>query len=63
MIIESENDERYQNIMRGTFIIDSSGMLRHFAVNDFGVGRNIEEIYRLVKAFQFSDENGQVCPA
>lgn len=49
--------------LRGTFIIDPSGIVRHSSINDAGVGRNIDETLRLVEAFQFSDENGDVCPA
>jgi alkyl hydroperoxide reductase subunit AhpC len=49
--------------LRGTFIIDPAGILRHSSINDTGVGRNIDETLRLVEAFQFNDENGEVCPA
>ena len=48
---------------RGTFIIDKSGILRHSSINDLPVGRNPDETLRLVKAFQYVDENGEVCPA
>ena len=48
---------------RGTFIIDKAGILRHSSINDLPVGRNPEEFYRLVKAFQHVDETGEVCPA
>ena len=48
---------------RGTFIIDKSGILRHSSINDLPVGRNPEETLRLVKAFQYVDEHGEVCPA
>merc|ERR1719183_3453688 len=48
---------------RGTFIIDKSGILRHSSINDLPVGRNPDETLRLVKAFQFVDEHGEVCPA
>ena len=36
---------------RGTFIIDDKGILRHSSINDLPVGRNVDEIYRLVEAF------------
>ena len=49
--------------LRATFIIDGKGILRQMSVNDLDVGRNIDEILRLVKAFQFVEENGEVCPA
>ena len=48
---------------RATFIIDRNGILRHASYNDLPVGRNVEEVLRLVQAFQFADEHGQVCPA
>ncbi|XP_028175809.1 peroxiredoxin-2-like [Ostrinia nubilalis] len=49
--------------LRGMFIIDKNGILRHMSVNDLPVGRSVEEALRLVKAFQFSDKHGEVCPA
>lgn len=49
--------------MRATYIIDSNGILRHMSINDLPVGRNIDEILRLVKAFQYTDKSGEVCPA
>ena len=48
---------------RGTFIIDKKGVLRHSSVNDLPVGRNPDEVLRLVSAFQHYDEHGEVCPA
>lgn len=50
-------------INRGTVIIDPNGIIKHISINDQNVGRSVEEILRLLKAFQFSQENGQVCPA
>lgn len=49
--------------LRGTFIIDPKGIIRQATVNDLPVGRNIDEAIRLVKAFQFADKHGEVCPA
>ncbi|KIJ53323.1 hypothetical protein M422DRAFT_64769 [Sphaerobolus stellatus SS14] len=49
--------------LRGLFIIDPKGTLRQITVNDLPVGRSVEETLRLVKAFQFTDEFGEVCPA
>ena len=49
--------------LRGTFIIDDKGVLRHSTINDLPVGRNIDETYRLVQAFQYTDKHGEVCPA
>ncbi|XP_052745021.1 peroxiredoxin-2-like [Bicyclus anynana] len=49
--------------LRGLFIIDRNGILRHMSINDLPVGRSVEETLRLVKAFQFADKHGEVCPA
>ncbi|MDF3820238.1 peroxiredoxin [Leptospira sp. 96542] len=49
--------------LRGTFIIDPNGIIRQATVNDLPVGRNIEEAIRLIKAFQFVEKHGEVCPA
>lgn len=49
--------------LRGTFIIDPKGIIRQATVNDLPVGRNIDEAIRLVKAFQFNEKHGEVCPA
>ena len=48
---------------RATYIIDGNGILRHYAIGDLPVGRNVDETLRLVKAFQYTDEHGEVCPA
>merc|ERR1711908_100187 len=48
---------------RGLYIIDKNGILRQITINDLPVGRSVEETLRLVHAFQFVDENGEVCPA
>mmetsp|Transcript_27105 Transcript_27105/g.68769 ORF Transcript_27105/g.68769 Transcript_27105/m.68769 type:complete len:204 (-) Transcript_27105:256-867(-) len=49
--------------LRGAFIIDPKGILRQMTINDLPVGRNPEEVLRLVQAFQFTDKHGEVCPA
>lgn len=49
--------------LRALFIIDPKGNLRQITCNDLPVGRNVDEIIRLVKAFQFTEEHGEVCPA
>lgn len=49
--------------LRATFIIDPNGILRFMSYNDLSVGRNIDEILRLVNAVKFTDENGEVCPS
>lgn len=48
---------------RGLFIIDKKGNLRQITINDLPVGRSVDETLRLVQAFQFTDEHGEVCPA
>lgn len=49
--------------LRGTFLIDRNGVVRHQLVNDLPLGRNIDETLRTVDALQFFEENGEVCPA
>ena len=49
--------------LRGTVIIDPQGIVRHISMNHPDVGRNIEEVLRLVKGYQFAAEHGEVCPA
>ena len=49
--------------LRATYIIDKEGIIRHISQNDLPVGRNTDEILRLVQAFQYTDEHGEVCPA
>ena len=48
---------------RGTFLIDTKGVVRHQVVNDLPLGRNIDEALRMVAALQFNEKNGEVCPA
>lgn len=48
---------------RGAFIIDKNGMVRSQIVNDLPIGRNIDEILRIIDAVQFFEEYGEVCPA
>ncbi|EGO23345.1 peroxiredoxin [Serpula lacrymans var. lacrymans S7.9] len=48
--------------LRGLFVIDPKGIVRQMTVNDLPVGRSVEETIRLVKAFQFTDAHGEVCP-
>jgi len=48
---------------RGSFLIDRAGNVRHQVVNDLPLGRNIDEMLRMVDALQFTEEHGEVCPA
>lgn len=49
--------------LRGTFLIDQDGIVRHQVVNDLPLGRNIDEAIRMVDALKFFQEHGEVCPA
>ena len=48
---------------RGAFLIDKEGQVRSQLINDLPLGRNIDELVRLVEALQFHEEHGEVCPA
>jgi len=48
---------------RGSFLIDTNGVVRHQVVNDLPLGRNMDDMLRMVDALQFFEENGEVCPA
>lgn len=48
---------------RGAFIIDKEGIVRSQIINDLPLGRNIDELLRLVDALQFTEDHGEVCPA
>ena len=48
--------------LRARYIIDPEGKIRHITMNDPPVGRNVDEVIRLVKGYQHADEHGEVCP-
>ena len=48
---------------RGSFLIDKHGVVRPQVVNDLPLGRNVDEMLRMVDALQFTEEHGEVCPA
>jgi peroxiredoxin 2/4 len=48
---------------RGSFLIDRTGTVRHQVVNDLPLGRNVDEMLRMVDALQFTEKYGEVCPA
>ncbi len=54
---------RYGAALRGLYIIDGTGTVRSVLVNDDSVGRSVDEVLRVVSAFQHSDKHGVVCPA
>ncbi|WP_417317457.1 peroxiredoxin [Emcibacter sp.] len=49
--------------LRGSFLIDKEGNIRHYVINDLPLGRNVDESIRMVEALQFHEEHGEVCPA
>ncbi|MBF0611856.1 MAG: peroxiredoxin [Magnetococcales bacterium] len=49
--------------LRGSFLIDKAGIVRHQVINDLPLGRNIDEMLRVIDALQFTEEHGEVCPA
>ncbi len=49
--------------LRGSFLIDDKGIIRHAVINDLPLGRNVDEMLRMIDAQQFTDEHGEVCPA
>lgn len=48
---------------RGLFLIDKNGVVRHELINDFPLGRSVDEALRMLDALIFFEENGEVCPA
>ncbi|MEE9542974.1 MAG: peroxiredoxin [Thermodesulfobacteriota bacterium] len=49
--------------LRGLFVIDKLGVIRHVTINDLPLGRSVDEVLRVVDALQFNEEHGEVCPA
>lgn len=49
--------------LRGLFLIDTKGQVRHQVVNDLPLGRSVDEALRMVQALQYFEKNGEVCPA
>jgi peroxiredoxin (alkyl hydroperoxide reductase subunit C) len=66
--VESDNLEGETSIdgdfaLRASFLIDEEGIVRHAVYNDLALGRNIDEMLRMVDALSFNQENGEACPA
>jgi len=66
--VEDEDGEQYHLLggdvaLRGSFLIDKNGKVRHQVINDLPLGRNIDEMLRMIDALQFTEEHGEVCPA
>ena len=57
--VESEGGVAF----RGSFLIDKNGIVQHQVVNNLPLGRNVDEMLRMVDALQFTEEHGEVCPA
>jgi peroxiredoxin (alkyl hydroperoxide reductase subunit C) len=49
--------------LRGSFLIDKNGVVQHQVVNALSLGRNIDEMIRMLDALQFTEQHGEVCPA
>ena len=49
--------------LRASFLIDRNGVVQHQVVNNLPLGRNVDEMLRVVDALQFTEEHGEVCPA
>ena len=49
--------------LRGLFLIDKEGVIRHALINDLSLGRNVDEALRVLDALQFTEKHGEVCPA
>lgn len=49
--------------LRGSFLVDREGVVQHQVVNNLPLGRNVDEMVRMLEALQFTEEHGEVCPA
>ena len=49
--------------LRGLFLIDKKGIIRHAVINDLSLGRSVDEALRMLDALQFTEKHGEVCPA
>ena len=63
VLVDNSEDGMYGAALRGLFVIDTVGKIRAMQINDDAVGRNVDETIRIIKAFQYADLNGTVCPA
>ena len=66
--IETEDGEGESTIdgdqaLRGSFLIDEDGVVRHAVINDEPLGRNVDEMLRMIDALSFNQKHGEVCPA
>jgi len=63
VLVEDETDDLFGAALRGLFIIDDRGIIRSYTINDAPVGRSVDETLRLIRAFQYAEKHGEVCPA
>lgn len=63
VLVENPEDGMFGISLRGLVIIDANQKIRSITINDEQVGRNVDETYRLIQAFQHADKHGVVCPA
>jgi peroxiredoxin (alkyl hydroperoxide reductase subunit C) len=49
--------------LRGLFLIDKEGIVQHQVINNLPLGRNVDEVIRMIDALQFTEKYGEVCPA
>ena len=66
--VETEDEENFTSIgggvaLRGSFLIDEDGVVRHAVLNDLPLGRNIDEMLRMIDALSHHQKHGEVCPA
>lgn len=62
VLVTDKKDELHGAALRGLFIIDPKGQIRHMQITDAPVGRDYQETLRLIEAFQYVDTHGEVCP-
>ena len=62
-LIEDHADGDCGVALRATYIIDPKGNVRSIQINDLPVGRSVDEVLRIVEAFQYNEKHGEVCPA
>ena len=62
-LIEGDGDGDAGVALRATYIIDPAGIVRSVQVNDLPVGRSVDEVLRIIEAFQHVEKHGEVCPA
>jgi peroxiredoxin (alkyl hydroperoxide reductase subunit C) len=63
VLVTEDGDPMKGAAIRGMFILDNTHKIRSVQINDDAVGRNVDEVLRLIQGFQFADKNGEVCPA